>query len=150
MPRYLSWAAPGLRPPSTTSEKRSPSTLCFSALGLEGMLITQETKYYEPPVQSEGLILVKYNHHDQSSPDSTNRRRSLYVPSTHVKTCILHGNHRYLSPLQQHTSFPLKKILYVRQYSRENIYPSWESQSQFEARNRRIRMRASCLLFLFV
>eukprot|EP00617_Octactis_speculum_P001127 CAMPEP_0185792652 /NCGR_PEP_ID=MMETSP1174-20130828/159054_1 /TAXON_ID=35687 /ORGANISM="Dictyocha speculum, Strain CCMP1381" /LENGTH=178 /DNA_ID=CAMNT_0028487743 /DNA_START=117 /DNA_END=653 /DNA_ORIENTATION=+ len=30
------------------------------------------------------------------------------------------------------------------------MYPSWESQSQFEARNRRIRMRVSHLLFLFV
>mmetsp|Transcript_56671 Transcript_56671/g.77255 ORF Transcript_56671/g.77255 Transcript_56671/m.77255 type:complete len:95 (+) Transcript_56671:404-688(+) len=65
-------------------KKRSKYTM-FSALGLEEMSIAQETKYYETFVQSKGFILVKYNHQDQSSPDSTSRKRSLYVSSTHVK-----------------------------------------------------------------
>ena len=88
-------------------KKRFKYTM-FSALGLEEMSVAQETKYYETSVQSKGFILVKYNQQDQSSPESTSRKRSLYVSSTHVEHVFLTEITGTLSPLKQHTTFPHK------------------------------------------
>ena len=108
--------------------------------------IVIKTKYYETAAQSKGFILVEYNLQDTSSLDPTSRECSLYVSSTHAKTCLSHGNRRYPFSFQTVHHFPHKWFFTFQVLTRKHVFPMEIAKSVRDEKlqNTQIRLPPTC------